>query len=84
MTLPYASIGRRVAATRNGYVVLVPPDTAEGDVVYFFEGGGSVGYVLWKIDDAPEYELMGAAYVHGFYGIQDCRKGLEQETVVLK
>jgi hypothetical protein len=83
-TLPYPSIGRRVAATRDGYFLLVPPNTAKGDVVYFFEGGGSLGYVLRRIGNAPEYEFVGAAYVHGFYGIKNCWHGIEKETVVLK
>ena len=83
-TLPYASIGRRVAAARSGYFLLVPPDTTKGDAVYFLEGGGSIGYVLRRVNNEPEHEFVGAAYVHGFYGIQNCWQGMEQETVVLK
>jgi hypothetical protein len=49
-TLPYASIGRRVAATRNGYLLLVPPETTKGDVAYFLKGGGSIGYVLRRVN----------------------------------
>jgi hypothetical protein len=82
-TLPYASIGRRVAATRDGYFLLVPPDTMKGDVVYFFEGGGSIGYVLRRTDTVTDHEFVGTAYVHGFYGISKYWEGMEQETVVL-
>jgi hypothetical protein len=83
-TLPYASIGRRVASTRNGYFLLVPPDSMKGDVVYFLKGGGSIGYVLRKTNNVSEHEFIGAGYVHGFYGVKDCCQGTEQETVVLK
>jgi len=83
-TLPYASIGRCIAVTQTGYFLLVPPDTEQGDAVYFLEGGGSVGYVLRSKDSGPDLEFIGAAYVHGFYGIQHCWQGMEQETVVLK
>ncbi|KAI0008306.1 heterokaryon incompatibility protein-domain-containing protein [Xylariaceae sp. FL0662B] len=74
MTLPYASIGRRVAATRDGFFVLVPPETKEGDSVVFLEGGGYVGYVLRKHTHpqigAEWHELIGVCYVHGFYGVK--------------
>jgi hypothetical protein len=81
---PYASIGRRIAATQTGYFLLVPPDTTKGDVVYILEGGGSIGYVLRMTNHGPEHKFLGAAYVHGFYGVQNCWQGMEQETVVLK
>jgi hypothetical protein len=83
-TLPYASLGRRVAATRTGYFLLVPPDTKTGDVVYFLEGGGSLGYVLRPNDGAIEFFFVGAAYVHGFYGIKRCWEGMAPVTVVLR
>jgi hypothetical protein len=64
MVLPYASVGRRVAVTLNGYFLLVPPDTKEGDAVYSFEGDGSFGFVVRKKYDETQCELVGAANVH--------------------
>jgi hypothetical protein len=55
----------------------------KGDVVYFFEGGGSIGYVLRRTDTVTDHLFVGTAYVHGFYGISKCWEGMEQETVVL-
>jgi hypothetical protein len=72
-----------LATTLDGYFLLVPPDTMKGDVVYFFEGGGSIGYVLRRTDTVTDHVFVGTAYVHGFYGISKCWEGMEQETVVL-
>jgi hypothetical protein len=84
MMLPYASIGRRVAATMNGYFLLVPPETKEGDAVFFFVRGGSLDFVVRKECEETQCELIGVAYVHGFFGVQRCWQGMERETVILK
>ncbi|KAF2111875.1 heterokaryon incompatibility protein-domain-containing protein [Lophiotrema nucula] len=68
MMLPYASVGRRVATTRDGYFLLVPTETRKGDHIYFLEGGGSLGYVLRNMEGPDGFEFIGTAYVHGFYG----------------
>lgn len=63
-SLPYASVGRRVANTRSGYLSLVPPTTQKGDVICFFEGGGAMPFVLRR--SGGGYTFVGACYVHGF------------------
>lgn len=84
MTLPYASSGRRVAATQDGYFLLVPPETRKGDVVYLLDGGGSLGYVLRGRDDLGGcLEFVGAVYVHGFYGTDmRCIEGKEESVEI--
>jgi hypothetical protein len=54
--------GRKLAVTRQGYLVLAPDRAAEGDVVCILQGA-KVPYVLRKRRDA--FELVGEAYVHG-------------------
>ena len=70
MMLPYASVGRMVAATKDGYFLLVPPETRQNDFVYFLDGGGSLGFVLREVGESDKYTIVGAAYVHGFYGVK--------------
>ena len=82
--LPYASIGRRVAVTQDGYFVLVPPETRQGDAVYFLDGGGSLGYVLRRKVGDEEHEFIWATYVHGFYGIRPIWRGGGWEKLVVK
>jgi hypothetical protein len=84
MMLPYASTGRRVAVTQDGYFLLVPPETRKGDVVYFLDGGGSLGHVLRRMAELGGcLEFVGAAYVHGFYGIDvRCVKGKKESVKI--
>ncbi|KAI1329861.1 hypothetical protein F5Y16DRAFT_364867 [Xylariaceae sp. FL0255] len=74
-TLPYTSIGRRVAATKSGFFALVPATAQQGECVYFLQGGGYPGYILRKHTGREAldhwYELIGCCYIHGLYGIQD-------------
>jgi hypothetical protein len=81
LMLPYASVGRRVAATRDGYFLLVPPETRPGDQMYFLKGGGWLGYVLRKREGGDTIEFVGAAYVHGFFGIQPNWEGRVVENI---
>ena len=57
MMLPYASVGRRVAATKDGYFLLVPPETRKGDEVFFLDGGGSLGVVLRKEENNNSQQI---------------------------
>jgi len=79
--LPYASVGRRVAATGDGYFLLVPPETKPGDQVYFLKGGGWLGYVLRNREGCDTFEFVGVAYVHGFFGTQPNWEGRVVESI---
>ncbi|KAH7393867.1 heterokaryon incompatibility protein-domain-containing protein [Phaeosphaeria sp. MPI-PUGE-AT-0046c] len=68
MMLPYASVGRCVSVTDNGFFLLVPQDTLPGDMIFFLEGGGGFGFALRRENDSTEYVFVGVVYVHGFYG----------------
>lgn len=76
--LPHASCGRKVANTKTGYLALVPPNTAEGDVVCFFQGGGCVPFVLRPAGE--NYRLIGVCYVHGFLVMENRWKGKRDQT----
>ena len=84
LMLPYASVGRRVAATCDGFFLLVPPETRPDDLVYFLEGGGTLGYVLRRREGLHACEFIGAAYVHGFFGTRLRREGSIIETLHIR
>lgn len=83
LMMPYASLGRRVAATQDGFFLLVPPETMPDDHVYFLNGGGMLGYVLRSRDSVETFEFIGIAYVHGFYGTKTTWKGRVAETLCI-
>jgi hypothetical protein len=63
--LPYASIGRRLAHTKQSYIALVPEDTKAEDLICYFNGGGMFPFVLREYETG--YQFIGACYVHGFF-----------------
>ena len=79
--LPYASIGRHVATTCDGYLLLVPPETKPDDEVYFLKGCGWLGYISRKREGGDTFEFVGAAYVHGFFGILPNWEGRVVENI---
>jgi hypothetical protein len=83
LMLPFASIGRRVATTRDGYFMLVPPESRADDLVYFLEGGGTLAYIVRKVGSAAKFEYVGTAYVHGFFGTKMKWRGRVTEDLVI-
>ena len=73
---------RQFAVTRDGYMALVPVDTAEGDIVCIFLGA-KVPHVIRKAGNA-KYELVGEGYLHGFMDGEawDGRRAAEDITLV--
>lgn len=83
-TLLYASIGRRTAAGRERYFLLVPPETRENDGISILEGGGSIGHILKKDPDGVHRKYIGAAYVHRFFGVRMPSESWDLERVSLR
>lgn len=55
---------RRVMATANGYLGLVPRAAQQGDQVWLFSGGRTP-YILRPTDRPGQFTFVGEAYVHG-------------------
>ncbi|KAK4115532.1 hypothetical protein N656DRAFT_795261 [Canariomyces notabilis] len=74
---------RQFAVTRRGFMTLVPPDSAAGDLVCIFQGA-KVPHVLRKAANG-KYWLVGEGYLHGFMdgeAFWDGRWRAEQITLV--
>lgn len=83
LMLPYASVGRKIAASRDGYFLLVPPETQVDDEIFILEGGGSIAHVLRKETNGAHHQYVGAAYVHGFFGVRMPFESWKLERVTL-
>ena len=46
------------------FIGILPNDAVMGDVIAVFKGGRTP-FVLRRVADTEEYELVGACYVHG-------------------
>lgn len=77
-----ASFGRRFAVTETGYMVLLPPGAATGDVIYVI-CGMETPFALRRKDGADTYRLVGEAYVHGIMNGERARQGDTPEEILV-